>query len=156
MQSINEKLNRIPRAALRRIRGTIIQRRISRMHQIAGKKPLILQVETINICNAACVFCGYTSMSRKKGVMSMATFTKAIKEYAQMGGGALSLTPIVGDALLDPHLLERFKVLDGYPTVNQITLTTNGICMDQYTDEDISYLQCGQEPHPRNPRDSFR
>ncbi len=101
---------------------------------------MILQIETTNVCNAACVFCAYSAMQRKKGVMSMALFNKVINDYAAMGGGPVSLTPVVGDALLDPHLLERLHILSAHPLVNQVTMTTNAIALDRYTDEDVSFL----------------
>jgi MoaA/NifB/PqqE/SkfB family radical SAM enzyme len=113
---------------------------VSRLRQIVQELPLILQIETINVCNAACLFCAYSSMRRNKGVMSLALFEKIVKDYTEMGGGPVSLTPIVGDALLDPHLMERLRMLEAYPAINQVTITTNGIALDRYSDEDIRRL----------------
>ena len=113
---------------------------VRRLQKIAEETPLILQIETINVCNAACIFCGYKSMKRKKGVMSMPMFEKVVKDYADMGGGPVSLTPVGGDALLDPHLIDRIKVLAEHPKINQITLTTNAIALDRYSDEDVCRL----------------
>jgi radical SAM protein with 4Fe4S-binding SPASM domain len=114
--------------------------RVLELRKIVREAPLILQIETINVCNAACIFCAYPGMKRKKGVMSLALFEKIVKEYAAMGGGAVSLTPLVGDALLDPHLKERFRILDRHPEINQVTLTTNAIALDRYSDEDVRFL----------------
>jgi MoaA/NifB/PqqE/SkfB family radical SAM enzyme len=113
---------------------------VLRIRGIARATPLILQIETINVCNAACVFCGYKSMKRKKGVMSMPLFEKVVKDYAYMGGGPVSLTPVGGDALLDPHLVERIRILDVNPEINQISLTTNAIALERYSDEDVCYI----------------
>jgi MoaA/NifB/PqqE/SkfB family radical SAM enzyme len=110
------------------------------LEKITREVPLILQIETINICNAACVFCGYRSMKRKKGVMSMPLFEKVVKDYVEMGGGPVSLTPVSGDALLDPHLIERIQILAEHPKIKQITLTTNAIALERYSDEDVCYL----------------
>jgi MoaA/NifB/PqqE/SkfB family radical SAM enzyme len=114
--------------------------RIELLRRLVREKPLILQIETINVCNAACIFCAYPSMKRKKGVMELTLFNKIVKDYAAMGGGAVSFTPVVGDALLDPHLIERLKLLEGFPAIDQITLTTNGIALDRYSDDEVRYL----------------
>lgn len=114
--------------------------RVDQLRRLVGKKPLILQIETINVCNAACIFCAYPGMKRAKGVMDMALFDKIVKDYVAIGGGAVSFTPVVGDALLDPHLIERLELLGGFPTVDQVTLTTNGIALDRYSDGEVRYL----------------
>ena len=110
------------------------------LRAITREAPLLLRIETINVCNAACAFCSYREMKRKKGVMSMALFEKIVKDYADMGGGPVSLTPVQGDALLDPHLLDRVRRLEEDPKINQITLTTNAIALERYSDDDVCYL----------------
>ena len=113
---------------------------VERMRQITGETPLFLQIETINICNASCIFCAYPGMTRKKGVMSLQLFEKIARDYAEMGGGSVNLTPVMGDALLDPHILERLQILKKYPAIKQITLTTNGIALKKYSDREIRRL----------------
>ena len=110
---------------------------ILRMRELTSETPLILQIETTNVCNAVCVFCAFPKMERKKGVMSLPLFEQIVGEYASMGGGSVSLTPLVGDALLDPHLLERLQILDATPQINQISLTTNAIALERYSDEEV-------------------
>lgn len=114
--------------------------RVGRLRALVRRRPLILQLETVNACNAACIFCSYSSMQRAKGVMDLALFGKIIEDYLAMGGGAVSFTPVVGDALLDPHLLERLSILERFPAVDQITLTTNGIALERYRDDEVRYL----------------
>jgi len=114
--------------------------RVERLRSLVREKPLILQIETINVCNAACIFCAYPGMKRAKGVMDLGLFNKIIQDYAAMGGGAVSFTPVVGDALLDPHLIERLKLLEEFPAIDQVTLTTNGIALDKYSDDEVRYL----------------
>jgi MoaA/NifB/PqqE/SkfB family radical SAM enzyme len=123
---------------LRRQGGSNAQ--VQRLRSMTREAPLLLRIETINVCNAACSFCSYTAMKRKKRVMSMALFEKVVKDYADMGGGPVTLTPLQGDALLDPHLLERIRILEANPKINQITLTTNAIALERYSDDDIRYL----------------
>jgi MoaA/NifB/PqqE/SkfB family radical SAM enzyme len=113
---------------------------IKRLRESTGKAPLMLQIETTNVCNAACIFCAYPGMKRKKGVMSLPLFERIVKEYAEMGGSAISLTPIVGDALLDPHLLERLGILKAFPAIKQVTLTTNAIALENYSDSNVRLL----------------
>ena len=110
------------------------------LQKIVRETPLLLQIETNNVCNSACIFCAYKSMKRKKGVMSLALFEKIVREYVEMGGGPVSLTPLMGDALLDPHLLKRLQILTRHPEINQITLTTNAIALERYSDEEICQL----------------
>ena len=113
---------------------------VSRMKKLVKKRPLILQVETVNSCNARCVFCAYQKMKREKEVLPLETFEKIVREYSEMGGGALLLTPIAGDPLLDPYLVKRYKILSRHENIDQISFTTNGIAFKKYSDEDISYI----------------
>jgi MoaA/NifB/PqqE/SkfB family radical SAM enzyme len=114
--------------------------RVGQLREMTRNAPLILQIETINVCNAACVFCAYPNMKRKKGVMELPLFEKIAGEYSEVGGGPVSLTPLVGDALLDPHLLERLRILKAFPAISQISLTTNGIALDRYSDAEVRLL----------------
>jgi MoaA/NifB/PqqE/SkfB family radical SAM enzyme len=114
--------------------------RVASLRESTRHSPLILQIETVNVCNAACLFCAYPGMKRRKGVMELPLFEKVVREYAELGGGAVSLTPIVGDALLDPHLLERLEILERYPAVSQVTLTTNAIALHKYSDQQVTRL----------------
>jgi radical SAM protein with 4Fe4S-binding SPASM domain len=110
------------------------------LREIVRKNPLILQIETTNVCNAKCVFCAYPNMQRKRGVMAPAMFAQIIDEYAAMGGGPVSLTPLVGDALIDPHFMGRLGVLSDSPRISQISMTTNGIAFERYSDEEIQRI----------------
>ncbi len=76
-----------------------------------------ISIETTNICNANCIFCAYQYQTRPKGVMSMDLFRKVIDNYVDLGGRVLSLTPTVGDPLVDPDCLARIR----YARSRQIT-----------------------------------
>ncbi|RME37912.1 MAG: radical SAM protein, partial [Planctomycetota bacterium] len=106
------------------------------MTAILDERPLCLRIETTSICNARCVFCAYPKSGRPKSVMPPALFEKIIRDYAELGGGAVSLTPIVGDALLDPHLLDRLRLLRGTPAVTRISLITNAIAWPRLSRSD--------------------
>ena len=58
-------------------------------------------VETTNLCNANCSFCGYRFMQRPKVDMPLDLYEKALHEYAASGGGNINFTPTVGDPLVD-------------------------------------------------------
>ena len=113
---------------------------VTELEALTYQTPFILQIETTNVCNASCIFCAYPKMSRKPGFMSLSLFEKVVKDYAAMGGGPVSLTPVVGDVLLDPHLMERFRILREHPEINQISFTTNAIGLDRYSDEEVCRL----------------
>ena len=57
-----------------------------------------------------------------------------------MGGGPVSLTPLEGEPLLDPLLKERLEILKKYPETQQVVLTTNGIALNKFSDQEIRLL----------------
>src|SRR5919198_4382884 len=70
-------------------------------------RPYELHLELTNLCNANCIFCPYRHQTRETQFMSDEVFHKALGDYMSTGGGSVGLTPIVGDALIDPKFLER-------------------------------------------------
>jgi MoaA/NifB/PqqE/SkfB family radical SAM enzyme len=105
---------------------------VARLKSLLESRPLYLIIETTNICNARCCFCAYPKMTRPKSVMSDELFKKVIRDYQDMGGGAVSLTPIVGDALVDPQFVDRIETLRNAPTISHTSFTTNGIAWLRY------------------------
>lgn len=145
LKTILFDFRRSPLATARMIGRGLVQRLwlppwVAGLRKIARQAPLILQIETINSCNSACIFCAYPGMKRQKGVMGMALFEQIVSEYAALGGGPLTLTPVVGEVLLDPHLLERLRLLKSCRRINQLSMTTNGIALERYTDAEVEEL----------------
>jgi radical SAM protein with 4Fe4S-binding SPASM domain len=104
----------------------------------AGRsRPLFLICETINVCSNDCIICAYGHQNRQKGVMSMAIFEKVLGDYSALGGGLLSLTPMVGDIFLDRHLIERLERIEHYPAVRQVSVTTHATVADRYDDAQL-------------------
>jgi MoaA/NifB/PqqE/SkfB family radical SAM enzyme len=103
-------------------------------------RPLMLHLETINICNLKCVICPYIKMTRKKETMSMDLFAKIISDYSDMGGGDVALTPQTGDFWLDRHILERIKLLKITPGIDSIGFVTNAISLGRLVDEELSFI----------------
>lgn len=97
--------------------------------------PPELRIEVTNRCNALCVFCAYSQMRRQKKVMDWATFKKAVDEYLEMGGKHISLTPVVGDPLLDPLLKERLHYLASVKIPIHFYFYTNGLLLDEEMNE---------------------
>ncbi len=88
-----------------------------------------------NICNAKCTFCAYPKVVANKtlqtGVMSFEVFRKAIDEWAALGGQSLDLTPVVGDPLVDPGLLDKVDYAVNKAGLKDVYLTTNAILINK-------------------------
>ncbi len=100
-------------------------------------RPFELHLELTNLCNANCIFCPYQFQERPKQFMSDEVFFKAVNDFVAIQGGSVGLTPIVGDALIDPKFLERVHYLRSLPAIDRIFLTTNGILLDRFGIRDI-------------------
>lgn len=87
--------------------------------------------EITNICNAKCTFCAYRKLSnnRKIGIMSFDIFKKALDDYKKMGGEIISLTPTVGDPLIDPGLLKKIYYAVNDAKIKKVYFYTNGILL---------------------------
>jgi MoaA/NifB/PqqE/SkfB family radical SAM enzyme len=102
-----------------------------------GLRPFELHLELTNLCNADCVFCPYQFQQRKTEFMSDRVFEKALHDLVTIGGGSVGLTPVVGDALIDPHFLDRVRRLRAEPTIDRIWLTTNAILLDKHGIQEV-------------------
>lgn len=85
-----------------------------------------LQIETTNVCNADCVFCPYSSMTRVKGTMPMDLFTRIIDQAAAIPAiDKVTLTGL-GEPLLDRFIVERIRTIKARMPKALIDLYTNG------------------------------
>ncbi|NJP11741.1 MAG: radical SAM protein [Leptolyngbyaceae cyanobacterium RU_5_1] len=109
------------------------------------KFPRNLHIEGTNICNAKCTFCAYPQMERARETMPMETFRRIIDEYVEMGGRAVSLTPIVGDPFVDKHIFERLDYLNQIPDIKGFYFYTNGILMKPHVSQRL--LEYGEKLH---------
>ena len=103
-------------------------------------RPIMLFCETVNICNADCVFCPYSAQTRPRGFMTSELFETVLAQYRQIGGGYLTLTPMVGDALLDRKWMERIRLLA--PMRERIipSVTTNLYALNRYSDQEVAEM----------------
>lgn len=103
-------------------------------------RPACVIVETVNSCNFNCIFCAKRSLRREKTIMPMDLFKKIVQEYNNIGGGVLSLTPMIGDVFLDPLLLDRIQfVTDNFDNIH-LSVTTNGVMSDKYNDAELDFI----------------
>jgi radical SAM protein with 4Fe4S-binding SPASM domain len=95
----------------------------------------VLAAGVTNVCNAKCTFCAYPKVMAAKtlqtGVMPFAVFKKAVDEWAAAGGQSLDLTPVVGDPLVDPGVLEKLDYAVNQAGLKDVIMTTNGILLDR-------------------------
>lgn len=103
-------------------------------------RPIGIICETVNICNSDCVFCPYSLQTREFGTMAPDLFTEVCRQYVAMGGGPMSLTPVVGDVLLDKELPSRLAMLRRYSHVIRPSITTNLYALDRHQDEVVTEL----------------
>ena len=94
-----------------------------------------LMANVTNICNAQCSFCAYPKVVANKtlqtGIMSFDVFKKLVDEWAAVNGQNLDLTPVVGDPLVDPGLLEKVDYAVNRARIRNVILTTNAILLDR-------------------------
>jgi MoaA/NifB/PqqE/SkfB family radical SAM enzyme len=100
-------------------------------------RPIMLACETVNICTNSCIICPYEKMTRKKTTMSIELFEKVLHDYSAMGGGCLTLTPKSGEVFLDTLLEARLSLLDTYPRIQSLSVTTNAIPVERYSDSSL-------------------
>jgi radical SAM protein with 4Fe4S-binding SPASM domain len=94
-----------------------------------------LQTGITNICNAKCSFCAYpkaiAGKSLQTGIMSFDVYKRAVDEWVTLGGQELDLTPVVGDPLVDPGLLEKVDYAVNHAHLRSVVLTTNAILINR-------------------------
>ena len=103
-------------------------------------RPAMLMIETVNICNNDCIICPYSAQTRPRRAMAQPLFEKLIADYAAIGGGAVSLTPLVGEVFLDKILPERIATLQATSAVSQLSATTNATMARRYSDEQLAKI----------------
>ena len=112
---------------IKNLSTTIIKK--SKIEEELKKKFLGLNIETINICNANCIFCAYQYQKRPTGTMDTKLFETLIADYAKIGGGLLGLTPTVGEPLADTEIVERIKYARSFKEIKQIGFFSNLISL---------------------------
>lgn len=96
-----------------------------------------IDIEPTNICNARCSFCAYGSRESAAGVVSNEDFSFFLERYVEYGGGHLSLTPLVGDPLVDRALGQKIMMARRSNKIGEIGFATNLIGLHKHDTEDL-------------------
>ncbi|MEM0465196.1 MAG: radical SAM protein [Candidatus Pacearchaeota archaeon] len=104
-------------------------------------KPLILQIENTNICNAKCIMCPHIFMKRKQKIMKQEDFERIIdnvlKSYKIK---RLNLNGF-GEPFIDPGLIKKIKYVNKrYPLI-KIDIFTNGSLMSKNITDELLKLK---------------
>lgn len=103
-------------------------------------RPIMLLCETTNICTNNCIICAYGKMKREKMTMPLKLFEKVLRDYSEIGGGFLSLTPKAGDVFCDNLLPMRLALIKKYPAIKALSMTTNAVLADMYDDGELANI----------------
>ena len=86
---------------------------------------------TVNTCNANCVFCAYQYKRDESLIMSNEIFTEFTEQFGRLNPeGWVTLSPTVGDPLVDPDLFEKIRILKEVP-FPKVQFYTNGILLNK-------------------------
>jgi len=107
----------------------LLRRQIRAVKDRNARFPRVVAAETPNLCNARCVMCPYTKMTRAKGFMEMPLYRKIVDECALHPGVELRLSGF-GEPLLDPNLFERIRYAKERG-IGKVQLTTNASLLDE-------------------------
>jgi len=109
-----------------------------------SKRPFMLHVNNTNICNSNCSFCGYKYQTVPEMTMSMELFKKIIDEYDTIGGGRLSITPVVGEPMVPENILDHLEYASTKPSIT-MEMITNATLIDKYgADKLLGYINWWQ------------
>ncbi|MFO0875964.1 MAG: SPASM domain-containing protein [Gemmataceae bacterium] len=84
-----------------------------------------LYIAPSTICNLKCRFCAYPRSTLDKRLMPHELFTRVIEKACAFGFATFGLTPVLGEALLDPYFLCKLMFLEVTPGVSSYSFTTN-------------------------------
>ncbi len=115
-----------------------------RMHRIMKKRPLDINVETINKCPLKCVFCCNRIYKRENTVMDNKLFEDIVRQYCEMGGGAIGLGSMQSDFFSDALLLDRIRILKKYKNKYKnhlwVYTTTSLVSLKKYSDMELAFI----------------
>ena len=98
--------------------------------------PDVLRIETTNVCNDSCIFCGNRKMSRSLGFIREEIVAKAITQGYNMGIKKISFHT-TGEPLLHPQL-SRFISFAKETGFEYTFFNTNGACTSSETFAEVT------------------
>jgi MoaA/NifB/PqqE/SkfB family radical SAM enzyme len=96
--------------------------------------PPVLCLEPTNDCNLNCLHCPRAIMKREVEYIDPSLFEKIVREASQIGTYRLNLYGM-GEPLMHPELPGMLRMLRNTPL--HTVLTTNGVLLPQYSNEDL-------------------
>lgn len=96
-----------------------------------------VHIDVFAYCNANCVFCGYKSMHRKKGVMPWLLYTRLIDEIGSWDTPVSVVPHHYGEFFLHPQWERYLLYLADHAPKTKLTIATNG---EKLTDEKLDVL----------------
>lgn len=106
--------------------------------QIKRIKPMFLQIENTNLCNARCIMCPHTFMKRKKKTMSQEEFENIVKKIME---DFPSIKTVIitgfGEPLVDKDLIKKIKFLNKNYLKLQIDIYTNASLLNKKFSEEL-------------------
>jgi sulfatase maturation enzyme AslB (radical SAM superfamily) len=84
-----------------------------------------LYVMPSTVCNLKCRFCAYPKTSIAKRFMPQELFAEVIDKACAYGFTTFGLTPLLGEALIDPRFLDKLELLERHPEVTSYSFCTN-------------------------------
>jgi hypothetical protein len=104
-----------------------------------------VSMETTNVCNAKCVFCANPVMKRRKQMLNIDLFKKAVDEAVAYGVTDLDFNVTIGDPLLDKKLLERARYVRKHPQIQVLGFVTtlqwlHLFDIDEFMESGITWL----------------
>jgi MoaA/NifB/PqqE/SkfB family radical SAM enzyme len=130
-QKVNNPLSQFCPSTLKKFMG---------FYSVKCSRPVMIRIETVNICNNNCLICANQISKRKQMIMPLDLFEKILTEYSIMGGGKISLTPTGGDLFMDTLLVQRLNLINNFPKITGLSFTTNAVESDRYSDEELSNI----------------
>lgn len=103
-------------------------------------KPHIVEFETVNVCNSKCIFCISRNITRKKELIDKNLFESCILQISKLGASQLCLAPMLGDPLLDDHVISHAEFIHKTENMGVLRLVTNGLAFDKYDDDQLLRL----------------
>lgn len=94
---------------------------------LSPRFPEHVHVETISICNARCIMCGYSVMRRPKGIMSNKLFDTVISQLLENRVKKVTLQ-FYGEPLLDKNIFSRIEALKKSKIL--VSINTNASLLD--------------------------
>lgn len=88
-------------------------------------EPLVLQIETTNLCNAKCIFCPHSKI-KELGTMNDKLFKKILKEAKEIKSLQKIIPMLNGEPFMDPNFIKRLKMINRALPNIPIWVFTNG------------------------------